>query len=164
MKDYNERDGLVTLKRKSTCGYGYITLIGTVCVVSVIAVFLIVGNNAPDSTRNILRAESPENGTFEAEQNPLQDEITFMPTTTQETPTTTRDTFAFIRRLINGRNNRSSTSNPTVRTSLGRVEGVRLTSRQGREYFGFYNVPYAEKPINELRFQVLLRVLRFVSP
>ena len=43
---------------------------------------------------------------------------------------------------------------PTIRTSLGRLAGIRLKSRGGREYFGFYNVPYAEPPLGELRFMV----------
>lgn len=35
----------------------------------------------------------------------------------------------------------------------GRIEGTKLKSRLGVEYDAFLNVPYAEAPINELRFQ-----------
>ena len=48
----------------------------------------------------------------------------------------------------------SNRSPPTVKTTLGTLEGVVLQSRAGRDYFGFYNVPYGEPPVGELRFQV----------
>lgn len=47
-----------------------------------------------------------------------------------------------------------TTSGPVVRTPLGKIKGLRMLSRGGREYYGFYNVPYAEPPIGELRFKV----------
>jgi hypothetical protein len=45
-------------------------------------------------------------------------------------------------------------SNPLVRLTLGKLRGVKLESRGGREYFGFYNVPYAQPPLGDLRFMV----------
>lgn len=35
----------------------------------------------------------------------------------------------------------------------GSIEGTKLTSRLGKTYDAFLNIPYAEPPINELRFQ-----------
>jgi hypothetical protein len=44
--------------------------------------------------------------------------------------------------------------NPLVRSTLGKLRGVKLESRGGREYFGFYNIPYAQPPLGDLRFMV----------
>lgn len=41
-----------------------------------------------------------------------------------------------------------------VNTNLGEVEGVMEKSRAGRQFFAFYRIPYAEAPIEELRFEV----------
>lgn len=49
---------------------------------------------------------------------------------------------------------KSTSHSSSVSTTLGPVAGVSLTSREGREYFGFYNVPYASPPIGPLRFMV----------
>ena len=46
-----------------------------------------------------------------------------------------------------------------VNTKLGEVEGVLEKSRAGRQYFSFYGIPYAEAPVNQLRFQVKLCII-----
>lgn len=60
---------------------------------------------------------------------------------------------------------RGRSSAPTVRTSLGRLKGTNFTSRGGREYFGFYNVPYGQPPTGDLRFKVNTKCnILFASP
>ncbi|XP_076663588.1 uncharacterized protein LOC143366404 [Andrena cerasifolii] len=40
-----------------------------------------------------------------------------------------------------------------VETHEGKVSGVKMTSRKGREFVAFKGVPYAEPPVGELRFK-----------
>lgn len=39
-------------------------------------------------------------------------------------------------------------------TKQGRIKGEILQSRGGRPFYAFYNVPYAQPPVGELRFEV----------
>jgi hypothetical protein len=48
----------------------------------------------------------------------------------------------------------SETEDPVVTTPLGKVRGYPLQSREGRQYFGFYKVPFAQPPLGDLRFKV----------
>lgn len=43
---------------------------------------------------------------------------------------------------------------PTVTTSLGVVQGSWAQSIDGRTYAAFEGIPYAEKPVGQLRFEV----------
>lgn len=43
---------------------------------------------------------------------------------------------------------------PIVDTQYGQVKGVRSESRQGRTFYEFLGIPYAQAPIGELRFEV----------
>lgn len=43
---------------------------------------------------------------------------------------------------------------PTVTTSLGVVQGSWAQSIDGRTYAAFEGIPYAEKPVGKLRFEV----------
>lgn len=43
---------------------------------------------------------------------------------------------------------------PVVKTDVGKVRGCVLESRTGQPFFAFRNIPYAEAPIDELRFKV----------
>lgn len=47
-----------------------------------------------------------------------------------------------------------SDESPIVITDLGGIRGKILESRLGREFTAFRGIPYAEPPINELRFKV----------
>ncbi|CAH1390492.1 unnamed protein product [Nezara viridula] len=44
-------------------------------------------------------------------------------------------------------------TSPEVSTSLGRLKGAVLESRNGREYLAFTKVPFAKPPLGELRFK-----------
>jgi hypothetical protein len=46
------------------------------------------------------------------------------------------------------------TEEPVITTPLGMVRGYPLQSREGRQYFGFYKVPFAQPPLGDLRFKV----------
>ena len=48
----------------------------------------------------------------------------------------------------------STSSGPVVEISNGPVRGTTLTSRSGRVFNAFYQLPYAEPPVGKLRFQV----------
>ena len=50
----------------------------------------------------------------------------------------------------------SSTSGPVVEISNGPVRGTTLTSRSGRVFNAFYQLPYAEPPVGKRRFQVYI--------
>jgi len=43
---------------------------------------------------------------------------------------------------------------PIVETLLGSIRGMTLKSREGRDYYAFYKVPYAKPPVGNLRFKV----------
>lgn len=43
---------------------------------------------------------------------------------------------------------------PVVETSVGKVRGRVLESRLGNPFYAFRGMPYAQSPINELRFKV----------
>lgn len=43
---------------------------------------------------------------------------------------------------------------PVVETSVGKVRGSVLESRLGDPFYAFRGIPYAQSPINELRFKV----------
>ena len=45
---------------------------------------------------------------------------------------------------------------PVVGISSGKVRGKVLKSRAGREFNAFYKLPYAEPPVGEYRFQVMV--------
>ncbi|RZC42269.1 COesterase and/or Abhydrolase 3 domain containing protein, partial [Asbolus verrucosus] len=47
----------------------------------------------------------------------------------------------------------SSTIDPIVQTSLGRVQGINAFSRNGRIFYSFRGIPYAMPPIGNLRFK-----------
>lgn len=47
-----------------------------------------------------------------------------------------------------------SDNSPVISTNLGDIRGSVLNSRLGREFFAFRGVPYAEPPIDDLRFKV----------
>lgn len=38
----------------------------------------------------------------------------------------------------------------------GKIRGFKKISREGREYYSYYKIPYAEPPIGKLRFKVVL--------
>jgi hypothetical protein len=59
---------------------------------------------------------------------------------------------------------RRASISPTLKTTLGSLQGLVLQSRAGRDYFGFYNVPYGEPPVGELRFQVRKPYLTLSCP
>lgn len=148
--EFSEKDAILPYRRQvpfplnqTICGLNFRipkniwTLLGVVCLITGTCVYIALTASRSTET-TILR------------QAPLIDE-----TTTESPPSssTARGIFDIFRR---------SNSAPTVRTSLGRVKGFNLTSRGGREYFGFYNVPYAEPPLGNLRFMVG-RSDRFIS-
>ena len=41
-----------------------------------------------------------------------------------------------------------------LETNQGILKGETLSSRDGRPYYAFYSIPYAEPPVGDLRFQV----------
>lgn len=43
---------------------------------------------------------------------------------------------------------------PLVKTSSGKVQGYWAESYDGRQYAAFEGIPYAEKPLGKLRFEV----------
>lgn len=48
----------------------------------------------------------------------------------------------------------SSQGHLDIDSAQGRLRGFTRKSRQGRDYTAFYKVPYAEPPLNSLRFKV----------
>lgn len=46
-------------------------------------------------------------------------------------------------------------------TDLGRIKGITKLSRNGSRFEAYIGIPYAEPPINELRFQVCKFVFLF---
>lgn len=48
---------------------------------------------------------------------------------------------------------------PVVKTPLGNVQGYWAKSVDGRQYAAFEGIPYAEKPIGNLRFEVYTNIL-----
>lgn len=44
-----------------------------------------------------------------------------------------------------------------VTTGLGQVKGYSHMSRDGRKYWAFFKVPYAQPPLDRLRFRVLIQ-------
>ena len=54
-------------------------------------------------------------------------------------------------------------SDAVVTTKAGKVQGVKLESYfSGAEYYAFYGVPYAQPPIADLRFRVIIYTLLFL--
>jgi len=47
---------------------------------------------------------------------------------------------------------------PLIKTDLGQLEGVWLTSAKGLKYAAFMGIPYAKPPVDDLRFEVQTRV------
>ena len=62
---------------------------------------------------------------------------------------------------LNAVGNRYGTNGPLVKMTNGKVKGKVLTSREGRQFYGFYHIPYAEPPVGELRFQVRIDEKQF---
>jgi hypothetical protein len=52
------------------------------------------------------------------------------------------------------RDNSTFRCSPIVTISQGDLQGAILSSRGGRDYFVFYNIPYGAPPVGKLRFQV----------
>lgn len=48
---------------------------------------------------------------------------------------------------------------PVVKIPLGAVQGYWAKSVDGRQYAAFEGIPYAEKPIGNLRFEVCTNIL-----
>lgn len=47
----------------------------------------------------------------------------------------------------------SKDDEPIIETPLGKVRGYTMTSRTGRRFYAFSGLPYAQPPINDLRFE-----------
>jgi len=47
---------------------------------------------------------------------------------------------------------------PVVETSYGKLTGISGHSRNGREYFGYLGIPYAQPPVGQLRYEVSIVV------
>jgi len=47
-----------------------------------------------------------------------------------------------------------SDARPQVHTSLGKLQGVWMTSELGSRYAAYLGVPYAQPPLGKLRFEV----------
>ena len=43
---------------------------------------------------------------------------------------------------------------PVIDTNAGQVSGVTLKSFSGNDFFAYLGIPFAEPPVNHLRFQV----------
>lgn len=56
-------------------------------------------------------------------------------------------------------------NNPLIRkTTNGPVEGIKKKSSMGKYYYAFLGIPFAEPPINDLRFKVLnVKCKRLIS-
>lgn len=52
---------------------------------------------------------------------------------------------------------------PVVTTKLGKIRGRFLESRLGNTFLAFRGIRYANAPINELRFQVVLKCNIFIT-
>ena len=48
----------------------------------------------------------------------------------------------------------ASKNGPIVGVANGRIRGTVLRSREEREFYGFYHIPYGEPPVGKRRFQV----------
>lgn len=48
-------------------------------------------------------------------------------------------------------------------TKQGTLKGETLVSRDGRPFYAFYNIPYAEPPIGQLRFEVSYENFKFFN-
>lgn len=48
----------------------------------------------------------------------------------------------------------SFAQNPTVEIDDGRIEGIVMKSRLGKDFAAFRGIPFAEPPLGELRFLV----------
>lgn len=49
-----------------------------------------------------------------------------------------------------------SAQHPVVQTAHGALRGRIATSDRRGEYFSFQGIPYAQPPVGDLRFQVML--------
>jgi acetylcholinesterase len=45
---------------------------------------------------------------------------------------------------------------PVVTTSQGDMRGIKMRSRNGRNFYAFLGIPYATPPVGALRFKVSL--------
>lgn len=45
---------------------------------------------------------------------------------------------------------------PIINTTLGSLRGYTSVSRDGREFFSFLGIPFAQPPIGPLRFEVFV--------
>ena len=43
---------------------------------------------------------------------------------------------------------------PVIDTNAGQVSGVTLKSFSGKDFLAYLGIPFAEPPVNDLRFQV----------
>lgn len=48
----------------------------------------------------------------------------------------------------------SAADGPIVEISQGRIQGVSEITPGGKPFFSFLGIPYAEPPLNDLRFKV----------
>jgi hypothetical protein len=46
------------------------------------------------------------------------------------------------------------TVDPVVTTLQGKMQGTKMTSRNGRTFYAFLGIPYATPPVGPLRFKV----------
>lgn len=45
---------------------------------------------------------------------------------------------------------------PVVQLEDGKIQGIKLTSRNGQEYLAYLSIPYAQPPVGRLRFMVCI--------
>jgi len=48
---------------------------------------------------------------------------------------------------------------PILSTAFGEIQGTVLKSRNGRQFYGYYGIPFAKPPVGERRFQVKLNFM-----